>query len=87
MEYLSVQIVRFVDEYQPGIVACDFLDAAGHCNTIIAEVPLVSMKDLDAGSTYPRPGGVGMKSPRDGEIRIIVNWFASVPTNPGVLSP
>jgi len=59
MEYLSVQIVRFVDEYQPGIVACDFLDAAGHCNTIIAKIPLVSMKDLDAGSTYPRPGGVG----------------------------
>ena len=43
---ISVQIVRFVDEYQPGIVACEFLDAAGHCHTIIAKVPLVSMKDL-----------------------------------------
>ena len=26
---LAVEIVRFVDDYQPGIVACEFFDAEG----------------------------------------------------------
>ena len=27
---LAVEIVRFVDDYQPGIVACEFFDAEGY---------------------------------------------------------
>jgi hypothetical protein len=42
MEYLSVQIVRCVDEYQPGIVACDFsgrgsLLQYNHCQGSVSE--------------------------------------------------
>jgi hypothetical protein len=51
-----VQIVRFVDEYQPGIVACELLDAACHCHTIIAKVPLVLI------DKHPRSGLPGGRS-------------------------
>jgi hypothetical protein len=59
MEYLAVRIVRFVDEYQPGWVACEFVDAAGHSHTIIDKVPMLTNEHLDGASTYPKPGGVG----------------------------
>ena len=56
---LAVQIVRFVDdEPQPGIVACEFVDADGHRYTLIDKVPMCSGEHLDANSTYPQPGAV-----------------------------
>jgi len=56
---LAVQIVRFVDdEPQPGIVACEFIDANGHRHTLIDKVPMCSGERLDANSTYPQPGAV-----------------------------
>ena len=39
---LAVQIVRFVDECQPGVVACEFVDADGHLHTLIDKVPIFS---------------------------------------------
>jgi len=59
MDYLVVQIVRFVDAHQPGFVACEFVDASGSSHTIIDKVPVLSHEDLDASSTYPKPGIVG----------------------------
>ena len=59
MKFLVVQIVRFVDDHQPGWVACEFIDAEGHSCTIVDKVPVLSSEDLDAGSAYPRPGRVG----------------------------
>jgi hypothetical protein len=57
MMELAVQIVRFVDdEPQPGIVACEFIDANGHRHTLIDKVPMCSGERLDANSTYPRVG-------------------------------
>jgi hypothetical protein len=61
MEYepianLRVDIVRFVDEYQPGIVECEFVDAEGALHRIIEKVPIVSLEDLWSDSEYPRPG-------------------------------
>ena len=59
MMELAVQIVRFVDdEPQPGIVACEFIDANGHRHTLIDKVPMCSGERLDANSTYPQPGAV-----------------------------
>jgi hypothetical protein len=56
---LAVQIVRFVnDEPQPGIVACEFVDAEGRCHTLIDKVPGFSANLLDTSSTYPRVGAV-----------------------------
>ncbi|HEY6968125.1 MAG TPA: hypothetical protein VJA94_02885 [Candidatus Angelobacter sp.] len=55
---LAVQIVRFVDASNPGVVACEFLDANDIRHTIIDKVPVVSLLDLDASSKYPQPGAV-----------------------------
>ncbi len=52
----AVVIVRFVDDYQPGIVAGEFVDAYGHQHTIIEKVPVLSVEILDADSNYPCPG-------------------------------
>jgi hypothetical protein len=59
MDNLVVRIVRFVDEHQPGWLACEFVDASGRSHTIIDKVPVLSGEDLDAASAYPRKGSVG----------------------------
>jgi len=53
---LAVQIVRFVDDTQPGIVAAEFVDAVGRRHTLIDKVPIFSEARLDAASAYPQPG-------------------------------
>jgi len=54
---LAVQIVRFIsDDPQPGTVACEFVDAAGHRHTLIDKWPICSSKILDAHNAYPQPG-------------------------------
>ena len=58
MPELRVQIVRFVDEHQPGFVACEFTDAEGGSHTLIEQVPVVSLEMLDATSGFPRHGAV-----------------------------
>jgi hypothetical protein len=52
---LAVQIVRFVDDHQPGFVACEFNDADGHTQTLVDKVPIFTNEYLDANSRYPRP--------------------------------
>ena len=59
LDQLAVQIVRFVDDAQPGWVACEFLDAHGHTHTLIDKVPIFTDKILEATSVYPQPGSVG----------------------------
>ena len=56
MPFLRIEIVRFVDEHQPGIVAGEFTDAQGTQHTIIDKVPMIAMTDLWSDSTYPQPG-------------------------------
>jgi hypothetical protein len=46
------------DEPQPGIVACEFVDAEGKIHTLIDKVPIFSAQRLDGTSTYPQTGGV-----------------------------
>jgi hypothetical protein len=55
---LKVQIVRFVDDAQPGWVACEFQDAEGVCHTLIDKVPIFTEAALDRASTYPDSGDV-----------------------------
>jgi hypothetical protein len=56
---LIVQIVSFVsDEPQPGIVACELVDAEGKGHTFIDKVPGFSIETLDSHSTYPRAGAI-----------------------------
>ncbi len=54
--FLQVNIVRFVDAYQPGIVACEFVDATGLIHTIIDKVPMFTADSLDQDSPYPQRG-------------------------------
>jgi hypothetical protein len=61
VEFLSVKITRFVDDHQPGWVACEFEDARGVRHTIVEKVPVVTSKNLDASSVYPQPALIGCK--------------------------
>ena len=55
---LAVRIVRFVDDAQPGFVACEFEDADGRLHTLIDKVPIFTSLMLDATSVYPQIGVV-----------------------------
>ena len=56
MRYLSVSIVEFLDDYQPGIVACVFKDAGGEVHRIEDKVPIFTLEMLNRDSKYPTPG-------------------------------
>jgi hypothetical protein len=56
MPSLRVQIVRFVDEYQPGIVECQFRDALGEVHRMIDKLPIFTDANLWSDSDYPQPG-------------------------------
>jgi hypothetical protein len=58
---LTVQIVRFVDDYQPGIVECEFTDAGGRAHRLIDKAPIFTVSALTADSPYPQPGAVRCK--------------------------
>ena len=53
---LKVTITRYVDDYPPGIVECEFSDAEGHQHTIIEKVPVVSEDWLGPDDSYPQTG-------------------------------
>lgn len=53
---LVVSIIRFVDDTQPGVVACEFEDAEGRRHTVIDKVPIFTCEPLDAESIYPKLG-------------------------------
>jgi len=56
MTGLEVEIIRFVDPYQPGIVECSITDAHGAKHLFVEKVPVVTREDLTATSSYPRRG-------------------------------
>jgi hypothetical protein len=56
MPSISVEIVRFVDEHQPGFVECRFEDAHGLVHVVVEKAPVVSTENLWSNSDYPRPG-------------------------------
>ena len=53
---LRVQIVRYVEDYFPGIVECELLDAAGSVHTFIEKGPVVSDKWPGPEDKYPMSG-------------------------------
>jgi len=56
MPSVRVDIVQFVDEHQPGFVACELVDADGHRHTVVDKVPMFTHKELSCDSEYPQPG-------------------------------
>jgi len=69
MNCLAVQIVRFVEEHQPSIVACEFADADGRRHTLIDKVLIFSNEWLDEGSNYPQPGTV--------QCEVLARWHGT----------
>jgi hypothetical protein len=80
---LAVDIVRFVDDCQPGIVACEFVDADDRRHTFIDKVPIFSINAfLDANSTYPQQAAVRctvLKRWRDTRGRELVSISTAEP--------
>jgi hypothetical protein len=58
MPFLRVEIVEFVDEYQPGLVRCAFRDADGQQHSFVEKIPRVTDQDLWRESQYPQVGAV-----------------------------
>ena len=58
MPSIAVEIVRFVDEHQPGFVECQFQDAHGQQHVVVEKVPVVTKENLWTNSRYPRPGTI-----------------------------
>jgi hypothetical protein len=56
MTVLDVEIVRFVNPHQPGVVECSLTDAWGGEHRFIEKVPVVTSEDLTESSSYPRRG-------------------------------
>jgi hypothetical protein len=53
---LKVQIVRYVDDYFPGIVECELVDAGGYLHTFVEKGPLVSDEWPGPEDCYPING-------------------------------
>lgn len=58
MIQVPVEIVRWVDDCQPGIVECVLVDVHGHRWRFIEKLPIVTVADLDASSSYPQSGSI-----------------------------
>jgi hypothetical protein len=56
---VAVQIVRFVDAHNPGVVECTLIDAEGVTHSFIDKVPIFTNEMLVADSLYPQPGSLG----------------------------
>jgi len=64
---LVVLITRFVGaEPQPGIVACEFVDAEDRTHILIDKTAIFSSESLDENSSYPLPGIV--------RCEVLANW-------------
>ncbi len=51
---VRVEIVRFVDDSQPGWVECRLVDARGQEWLFVEKVPIVTSSDLTALTPYPQ---------------------------------
>lgn len=59
MKFISVAIVRFVDEEpQPGIVECELVDADGKLHRFVEKTAVVSSDHLFRDNDYPRAGAL-----------------------------
>jgi hypothetical protein len=56
MHGICVEITRYVSDDQPGFVECRLIDANGRSWLFVDKVPVVCLEDVDATSSYPRPG-------------------------------
>jgi hypothetical protein len=53
---LRVEFTEYLDDYFPGIVRCEFADAAGRQHAIVDKVPRITALSPGADSSYPQSG-------------------------------
>jgi hypothetical protein len=58
MPAVTIEISRFADSYQPGLVECVLVDADGRTHTFVEKFRIVSGEDLLPDSVYPRAGAI-----------------------------
>jgi len=56
MAAVRIQITRWIDNYFPGIVRCELLDAWNCRWTFVEKAPIVSVAELWRDASYPQPG-------------------------------
>ena len=55
---VTVQITRFLDPHNPGVVEGELTDAEGVVHIFVDKVPIFTSEMLDGGSTYPQTRAV-----------------------------
>ena len=58
MTSIAIEIVRYVDDHFPGYVECLLTDARGDAHRFIEKVPVVTVANLTANSSYPQLGSL-----------------------------
>lgn len=82
MQVVSVSIVRYVDDAQPGWVECKLVDAWGREWAFVDKVPIFTSAFLNERSSYPQPGGIDcqvVKKWRDDHGREIITIDTETP--------
>lgn len=64
MKAVSVEITRWVDDYQPGIVECRLVDAYGKVWHFVDKLPYFTATYLGPESEYPQPGTIACEIER-----------------------
>ena len=64
---LRVQIIRYVEDYFPGIVECELVDAAGRLHTFVEKGPVVSDEWPGPEDSYPKGGVI--------RCEILEQWY------------
>jgi hypothetical protein len=81
---LVVEIVRFVEATQPGVVECSMTDAWDRNHAFIDKVPIFTTEDLTESSSYPQRGVIEcgvLRRWRDSEGREIATIDTSNPSH------
>ncbi|HEY1122926.1 MAG TPA: hypothetical protein VGE67_15045 [Haloferula sp.] len=78
MPTIAVEIVRFTDEGVPSWVESALQDALGREWRLIDKVPIFTLVNLDASSSYPQPGSIACEIVRewideDGRKRCLID--------------
>lgn len=58
---VKVQIVRFVEDHQPGFVECELCEADGGIQRFIDKIPMFTSRELWSDSEFPQPGWMRCK--------------------------
>lgn len=65
---IKVEIIKFVDKWQPGWVECRFTDAYGEEHRFVEKVPVIAAEYLDENSSYPKRGFIGCTIANEKEV-------------------